>query len=78
MCVLASAVDIFSSHPLRGGDWLPSWSPPRFVLALPAFDALAHQYSWCDMYVCDKLASSLKDMLTSAVLSSCLLIFPFP
>ena len=32
MCVLASAVDIFSSHPLRGGDWLPSWSPSRFVL----------------------------------------------
>lgn len=32
MCVLASAVDIFSSHPSRGGDWLPSWSPPRFVI----------------------------------------------
>ena len=32
MCVLASAVDIFSSHPSRGGDWLSSWSPPRFVL----------------------------------------------
>ena len=47
-------------------------------LALPSFEALAHQYSWRDMYVCDELASSLKDMLTSAVLSSCLLIFPFP
>ena len=26
--------DFVSLHPIRGGDWLPSWSPPRFVLYL--------------------------------------------
>ena len=46
MCVLASAVDIFSSHPSRGGDWLPSWSPPRFVF-IPLDNATASREILC-------------------------------
>ena len=45
MCVLASAVDIFSSHPSRGGDWLPSWSPPFLVYTPCAVDLACGEMS---------------------------------
>ena len=49
MCVLASAVDIFSSHPSRGGDQQELVTASlRYSLA-SAFDTLAHQYNWCDI-----------------------------
>ena len=31
-CAYSLLLSYRSSHPSRGGDWLPSWSPPRFVL----------------------------------------------
>ena len=33
-CAYSLLLSYRSSHPSRGGDWLSSWSPPRFVLCL--------------------------------------------